>query len=167
MVTISNKKLEKVFNKKVVEGITCIGLDTASRTGWCRAVTNKKEVVFDYGWVDIDSRDKYFKYNRYVDIFESLIKADKVVIEESFYSRNIKTFQMLSRIGAFAYAASHVNKIKDKSFLLATSARKYLGFKGNLKKEIFQKQLIEKLQLEIDDNDIIDALCLTLNGILE
>ena len=167
MITISTKKLEKVFDKQVIPNITCIGLDTASRTGWCTAKTNEKEVVFDYGWIEIDSNDKYFIYNRYVDIFHTLIETDKVVIEESFYSRNIKTFQMLSRIGAFAYAAAHLKKIKNKQFLLATSARKYLGFKGNAKKDIIQKEFIEVLDLKIDDNDIIDAMILVLNGILK
>ena len=167
MITIKTNKIEKAFGLKVIPNITCLGVDTASRTGWCKATTYKKEVMFDFGIVDIKTSDKYFKYNRYIETFKSLIDADKVVIEESYYSKNVKTFQMLSRIGAFAYASAHLNKIPDTSFILATSARKYLGFKGNAKKEIIQKEFIELLNLKIDDNDVIDAMILSLVGILE
>ena len=93
-------------------------------------------------------------------------KPTKMIIEESFYGRNVKTFQMLSRLGGFAYAVAHLNGLKEKKFLLATTARKNLGFKGNLKKKVIQKEFIKKLKLQLEDEDIIDAMILALNGIL-
>lgn len=167
MLTFSTKKIEKAFGKKVIPCIICCGIDTASRTGWCKTTTSSKKVIFDYGFVDVKSTNKYFKYNRYIDIFTNLVSADKIIIEEAFYGVNAKTFQMLSRLGAFAYAAAYKNKVKDISFILATSARKYLGFKGNAKKQIIHQEFKELLKLEIEDEDIIDAIILSLVGILE
>ena len=36
-----------------------------------------------------------------------------------------------------------------------------------VKKQIIQKQFIKKLKIKIDDEDIIDAMVLAMNGILE
>jgi hypothetical protein len=74
---------------------------------------------------------------------------------------------MLSRLGAFAYSSAYLNKIPDIKFILATSARKYLGLKGNAKKKIIQKEFIKRLKLGIKDEDIVDAMILALNGVLE
>jgi len=167
MVTLSNKVLEKAFDKKIIPNITCLGVDTASRTGWCKATTTKKEVVFDYGFIDVKSNNKYFKYNRYIKLFSNIVKTDKLIIEESFYGRNVKTFQMLSRLGGFIYAIAHLNGQKDKEFLLATTARKQLGFKGNLKKQLIHQQFLKTLKLKLDDEDVIDAMVLAINGILD
>jgi Holliday junction resolvasome RuvABC endonuclease subunit len=41
-----------------------------------------------------------------------------------------------------------------------------LGFKGNAKKEVIQKEFIERLDISIKDNDIIDAMILSITGIL-
>ena len=165
---ISTKKIEKAFGRKVIPSTTCLGVDTASRTGWCKADTlGLNNVTFDYGFINIDSRDKYFKYNRYIDAFKTFEKCDKVIIEEAFYGLNAKTFQMLSRLGAFAYSAAYLNKVKDIRFILATSARAYLGLKGNAKKAIIQEEFKKRLALKLDDEDIIDAMILSLVGILE
>ena len=164
---ISTKKIEKAFGMKVVLNISSLGVDTASRTGWCKIVTDKEKLNFDYGFIDVESKDKYFKYNQFIDLFSKMVNTDKLVIEESFFGRNAKTFQMLSRLGGFVYAIAHLHGQQDKRFLLATSARKYLGFRGNAKKEIIQKEFIEKLDLKITDEDIIDAMILALNGVLE
>ena len=168
MITISNKKIEESFQKKVITNISCIGVDTASRTGWCVVDTTDTECIFNYGFVDIKNQDKYFKYKQYIEIFQSLLKSHyKVIIEESFYGRNVKTFQMLSRLGGFVYAVAHLKGVEDKSFLLATSARKGVGIKGNLKKPLAHIEFKKKLGIDIDDEDIIDAVILALNGILE
>ena len=166
---LKTKLIEKAFKGKVIPFITVMGIDTASRTGWCKATTAPDYVTFDYNFTDIKTRDKYYKYNQYIDIFTNLLKSeiDIIVIEETYYSKNVKTFQLLSRLGGFVYAAAHTVGIKDKRFILATSARKKLGFKGNLKKQIIQKQFIKKLKIKIDDEDIIDAMVLAMNGILE
>ncbi len=166
---LKTKLIEKAFKRKVIPFILAMGVDTASRTGWCKATTAPDYVDFDYNFIDIKTRDKYCKYNQYINIFSSLLNSeiDIIVIEETYYSKNVKTFQLLSRLGGFVYAAANRAGIKNKRFILATSARKKLGFKGNLKKQIIQKQFLRKLKIKIDDEDIIDAMILAINGILE
>ena len=168
MLTIKTKKIEKVFNIKVIPFSICLGVDTASRTGWCLIHADPNNVMFDYGTINIKTKDKYEKYDRYINKFIDLLKSNyTVVIEESFYGKNVKTFQLLSRLGGFVYAVCHLIGIVDKRFILATSARKNLSFKGNAKKEIIHKEFIKRLNLKIDDPDIIDAMILALNGIID
>lgn len=146
-----------------------MGIDTASRTGWCWAKTNKKHTIFNYGFIDIDTNDKYFKYNQYIRMFSHILMTSvklRVIIEESFYGKNVKVFQMLSRFGAFIYCIAHLKNIKDKRFILASQARNFLNIK-NAKKEIVQKEFKRRLNLKIKDNDVIDAMILSLNGILK
>ena len=168
-MNIATKILEKKFNRKIVPSISVVGVDTASRTGWCKISTSLDFVTFNYSFIDIKTKNKYYMYNQYIDIFDGLLTqdVDTIIIEETYYGKNVKTFQLLSRLGGLVYAVAHRLRIKDKYFILATSARKNLGFKGNLKKEIIHKQFIKKLNLKIDDEDIIDAMILALNGIFE
>jgi len=171
MLTISNKVLEKAFNRPVKKHVVCLGVDTASRTGWCKVKTNDTESVFDYGVIAVDSTSTYYKYNQFIEIFNKIIEQDNVVvIEESYCGINIKTFQLLSRLGAYVYAIAFFKGVKDKRFTLATTARKFLGFKGNLNKKKIHKEFKQRLSLDliyIDDEDVIDAFILALNGILE
>jgi len=164
---IENKKIEEAFGRKVIPNISSLGVDTASRSGWCKIITSKDNISIDYGFVDVKSTDKYFKYNRYIEIFSQMVNTDKLIIEESFLQYNPKTFQMLSRLGGFIYAIAHLHGQQDKRFLLATSARKFLGLKGNGKKVDVQKDFKERLGLKLTDEDIIDAMILALNGVLE
>jgi Holliday junction resolvasome RuvABC endonuclease subunit len=167
--TLATKDVEKIFKHKITPFVTCLGIDTASRTGWCEVNTTPELCNFSCGFIDIDTKDKYFKYNRYIEIFANKFKDENmiVIIEESYYGKNVKTFQMLSRLGGFIYAIAHLNNIKSKQFILATTARKLLGFKGNAKKEIIQKEFLEKTKLELTDTDVIDSIILALVGILE
>ena len=165
---IEIKELEKLFDKKVKRNINCLGFDTASRTGWCRAVTGRKYVDLDYGFIDIKTTNREYKYRQFINFVTTMVsESDKVVIEESFYGRNVKSFQMLSRMGGFVFMACHQGGVKEYDFVLATTARKYLGFKGNLKKEEFHRQLKAVIDLGFDDEDIIDAFALALVGIFK
>lgn len=105
---------------------------------------------------------------QYIEIFDKIIsKNDDLVIEETFCGINIKTFQLLSRLGGFVYTVAHLKGVQNKKFILATTARKYLGFKGNSKKKDIQKEFCSQLNIKLDDEDVIDAIILALNGILE
>lgn len=171
MIKIPKKLIEKAFGRKVKPNVDCLGVDTASRTGWCAISTGLAEIDFvtaEFGFIDLKTPNKYFKYDKYIELFNQILVPDtKIVIEESFFGRNAKVFQMLSRLGGFVYAVAHLKGIRDKSFILATSARKQLGFKGNAKKAIIQKEFLKKTKLDIDDEDIIDAFVLAFTGVLE
>lgn len=155
------------MGKLIRENFTCLGVDTASRTGWAKIVTTSKEVKIDYGFIDIDSKDRNFKFNQMIEIFPSLIKGcDKVVIEDVFLKFNVMVHSFLSRIGMIVYVICHQQGIKEKGFIWATTARKNIGIKGNAKKEEIHREFIEKFDIKIDDPDIMDAVILALTGII-
>ena len=37
MLTLNTKEVEKKLDVKFIPFVQCLGIDTASRTGWCRA----------------------------------------------------------------------------------------------------------------------------------
>jgi len=166
LLVLPKKKLEKLFKKRLEVGITCLGIDTASRSGWCSIKTTEKECIFDYGYIDIEVTDRNFKFSQYTKIFNGMPYHDKVVIEDTFYSRNVRVFSLLSRIGAIAYAVFYLKNAKELKWLTAVQARKYLGLKSNVKKHIVQAEFKEKTGITIIDNDIVDAVILALCGVL-
>jgi Holliday junction resolvasome RuvABC endonuclease subunit len=166
VITLSVEKLEKQLGKLIRRNITVLGVDTASRSGWCRITVNAK-VHIDYGFIDIDSKDRNFKFNQMIDIFPQLLEGcDKVVIEDVFLKFNVMIHAMLSRIGMIVYVLAHQKGIKEKEWKMATSARKDIGLKGRGKKEEVHKEFREKMELDITDIDIVDSIILALSGIL-
>ena len=165
---INKKEFEDKVGIKLQSNINAIGIDTASRTGWCKISVNTKTISFNYGFINIDSKNIYFKYNEIVNTFYELLHTplDIVIIEDTFYRFNPNMFKMISRIGATAYTLAHLNHQKAK-YLLATSARKALGIKGNCKKAEVAVYLKEVLNLNITDDDIADSIVLAINGVLE
>lgn len=167
MLKISISKLEKQLGKLIRKNFTCLGVDTASRTGWCRIKIDSKEVEMDYGFIDIESKDRNFKFNQMIEIFPDLIKGcDKVVIEDVFLKFNVMVHSFLSRIGMIVYVLCHLQGIKEKDFIWATTARKNLGFKGNAKKEEIHEEFKERFNINIEDEDIVDAIVLALQGVI-
>lgn len=173
MIKIERKVLEKKLKKKVISGAVCLGVDTATRAGWCLAEVKDKYVELDFGFINIASKDILEKYNYLITFFDNFLKNKldpknencSVVIEDVFFGKNINTLKVLSRIGMIVYVLSWLYKI-PRRFVLAITARSYLGFKSNVKKQIVQKQVKETLDLNIEDEDIIDAIVLALNGVL-
>ena len=158
--------MEKLLGLKVQKNVKVLGFDTASRTGWARARTDASRCFIDYGFIDVESKDLYYKYNQCINIFNSVVTdEDIVVIEETFYSKNVRVFQMLSRLGAFIYTLCQLKGIKHKYFLSAISARKKLGLPVH-KKEIVHKAFLQKVpDIKIDDIDILDAIILAFCGL--
>ena len=162
--------LEKRLGKRLKQDESCVGLDTASRSGWCKITTDSKNdlVKIDYGYIKVDSKDMYFKLDELIKIFSNLIDTWKcqIVIEDVFFGRNVNTLKLLTRIGTICYTLARL-KVYKTEFILAVSARSKLGFKTNVKKEVVHEQFSKQLKLEIKDVDIVDAVVLALVGLLE
>lgn len=149
------------------EKTVVLGVDTApNRTGWCLLKwIPKKEIQLDYGFIDIKSDNILDKYNLLIDFFENNTKgADKVIIEESFYALNVKSFQKLSRVGMIVYVCAYFNKVKNIQFLLANQARNRIGLK-NGKKEIVHQEFLKKYKIKIKEPNCLDACILALSGV--
>lgn len=171
MIELKRVDLERALNIKFKKHGTCLGVDTASKTGWCIAKIKGNNVTLDFSVIEIKSKNIYFKYNQMLDQFESLINGNydndfNVIIEEVYVGRNRKGAITLARFGMIVYSIAHKYGV-PKKFVSAVTARASLGLPHNSKKDIVQEDFIRKTQLKIQDPDVIDAVILALNGLVE
>lgn len=172
MLKLKISDIEKKLDKKLKRNFTCLGIDTASRSGWAIFKTTDKEATLDFGVISIETKDFYYKYDHLIQLFGDLlsrVEKDKnkiVIIEDVFFSKNVNTLKILSRIGMIVYVLCCLKSI-DKLYLLATQARMKLGFKGNLKKEILHEQFLDRLKLDVTDIDVIDGIVLSIAGAID
>lgn len=173
MLTLKIKELEKRLDIRLKRNKTTLGVDTATKTGWCLVKTDNDTVNIDYGFIHFSSKDMFFRYDKMIDFFRNLITtklvgqaSPSVVIEDIFFGKNVNTLKVLARYGMIVYLYAYENRI-TKSFILATQARKKLGFSGNMKKELLQEAFLKKAKLRINDNDVIDAMILGLSDHIE
>lgn len=171
MIKIERKLLEKKTKKKIIDNARCLGIDTATRTGWCLAEVKGKFVELDYGFVHLDSKDTNERFNYLVEFFNGFIskKLDSncsIIIEDVFFGKSALVLKFLARIGMILYILAWFYKIPRK-FILAIQARSFLGLTGNAKKVVVQDQARERFGLKVEDEDIIDAIILALNGVLK
>jgi len=164
---ISNKKIEKVFNIIIKPNIRCIGIDCASRTGWATIVSDKKSCELDYGFFDIDTTDLYYKYDTMIEFFRNLIEKfqpNVIIIEDTFLRFNVNVLKKLSRFGMIPYVLSKGQS--NRIFISPSESRKRLGLPSNKKKVEVHEAFKAKLNLGIKDEDIVDAIILSICGIL-
>jgi Holliday junction resolvasome RuvABC endonuclease subunit len=169
---LSKKLVEKNLGKKLQDKIISIGVDTASRAGICSAYVDKTTLHLDIQFIDIASTDLYFKYNQLIKSFRSLLSVSnpenyKLVIEDTYFGKNVNVLKMISRMGMIVYMCGHDAGIQDITFIYPTTSRKNLGIKGNMKKSDVHKELSKRLELELDDEDMADAIVLALNGLIK
>jgi len=170
--TIKIEKLEKELGKKIRRRVIVLGLDTASTTGYAIIKVNDKYIyIMETGLIKAKEKTARLRYNKIIDILSNLIKNNyEVVIEDTFYNArfgNAWMFKMISRIGAFAYTIAYLKRCKKIKFLLASKARKNLGLKGNARKKELIKQINKLLGTDFKDDNVVDAMILALNGVLE
>lgn len=165
---IQIQKLEKSMGVPIKRNLKCLGVDTASRTGWCSISTRQKTAKIEYGFVSIESKSLDFKYDRMINIFDSLLKEnyDLIIIEDVFFGKSIHVVKMLSRIGMIVYVLACLKNIK-RTWLLATQARKGIGINSRLKKKEVHKIFNKRFKFGTKDEDAIDAIILALNGVID
>lgn len=172
MIKIKIEKIELALGKKLDRSLISIGVDTASRAGICKGWVEGQYLYLDTGFIDIDSTDLYFKYNQLIKSFRSLLggkfeKPVKLVIEDTFFGKNINVLKMISRMGMIVYICGHDAGIEDIIFIYPTSSRKSIGIKGTLKKADVHKELSNMLGIALPDEDIADAIVLCLCGLVQ
>ena len=169
MIQIKISELEKIFGKQVKRNYRVIGLDVASRTGWCKITTTDKVAKFDFGFIDVKSKDQV-RFNDYIDIFNHLlVDVQTVVIEDTYMGFNVQVFKLLTRLGAFVYCLCELKCIKDKYFITPSASRTYLGLDSKAKKEVVQEQFHQKMPRfkKVIENNEVDGIILALVGIME
>src|SRR3972149_6292645 len=170
------KKIEKRFNINLKRNYQSLGLDTATKTGYCIAKTDSNKLVLEVGFINVDVskiEDKYarngLRYNVICEAFNSLIasKFETIIIEDVYYSCNPLTLILLARIGAIAFTICKIKNIKNIIWKSAVQARKLLGLPCNKKKEVVQKMFSKKLGIKLTNEDEIDAIILAIVGLLK
>ena len=163
------KKLEKKLDYKIKKNFSCIGLDTAKRTGVCFIKTDKKYIHFDWCFLEFNynSQKEMLKQIHYE--FGKLFDKEKLaVIEEVFIGFNRTGCLRLAKMGTLAIAQC-ISKNIDFELILAKSARSKFfkldskKWKGKTKQAV--AEYLKGIGIKTDDNDIADAIILALCGI--
>jgi len=178
MIKLNIKDLENKLGKKLKRNFSVIGWDTSSKCGVCFGKTNNIYLEVDHTFLEYDTSDHQKMYIQMYNDFGSLLTDEKLsIIEQVYVAFNPNVALLLARMGSLVMAQCISKKIPFQ-FLSAISARANLGIKtkkdkdGNKipkghTKEVVANWLKEELNFTIDQNDIADALVLTLNGLCE
>ena len=175
MMKLKIKDIEKRLKIKLRRNTLSLGLDTATKTGYCIARTNKTDIHFDIGYINLNMKEikdrqlrNELRYEEIYKRFKQLIRKEYiVVVEDVFFGRNPQTLILLSRIGAIAWTIAKEKKCKEIIWKTAVQARKALGLPCNKKKIIVMNTMNKILKTKIKNDDIIDAIVLALGGLIK
>lgn len=170
MIKIQNKDLSKILDFKVNRNIKVLGIDTATRTGWCTIDSLGSTSYIDYGFIDIDVKNEGVKYDLMIDFFQKQLdnfKPDVIIIEDTFLRFNVSVLKKLSRFGMIPYVLGKLSERQNQRFFIGPAeARKNIGLTGTAKKKVVHEEFKQKFNLEVDDEDIVDAIILAFNGVI-
>jgi len=147
-----------------------LGLDVSTvAVGW--ALWKDEVGIEGTGMIEFDKKSSLPSKLRYANsyfqhLYETL-KPDKVVMEDSYFSFNIKTLKVLCMVqGAVLSSWNGENVI----LVNASRARKQFGIEGKGKgqgrmkreevKKVVKEKIKEKFGIEIQNDDIADAIVL-------
>lgn len=184
----TKKELERNLGYKVLDNITCIGIDTASKSGIAIIKINGNKIyiqsfVLKLPILPKELEEKSEKYEQHLKDFSDLFdkellpklseKENKIlVLENSFMKVNVVTFGLLRAMQGILYEKLR-KKFNKVRIVFPVTARKEVGFQSRLpkkskykdrKKEIM-KWVSNILQEEVKDDNCADALLLSFSGI--
>lgn len=170
--------IEKQLNRTIKRNTQSIGLDVAERTGICIITTDETHLDLDWQFIEFDKTNINYVYEDMFKEFSKIIVKDKkreniAVIEDTFLMLfgkfpQVDTFKKLTRFGTIALVCCFNNEMRYE-FILAKSARSKLKIKmiTGEPKESVSHYLYNELDIEVDDNDISDAIVLAILGLIE
>lgn len=170
MITLNINELQEKIQKPIKRNYRSLGLDIASRTGFAIIKTDKKNLTLDYGFIDVNAKDHLVKFDEYIEQFKTLIKPNyKVIIEDCFLGfGNALGMKLLAKLEGIAYAVCRFNEVKERpEFYMASSARKLVGCKGNVKKPEVHQWIKDTLNINLKDEDASDAVILSFVGVID
>lgn len=174
MIKLKIKDIEKKFKVLLKRNTIALGLDTATKTGYCISRTDEIYLYLDIGFINLDIKgitDREMKnalrYEELFNRFKSLIKKEYIlVVEDVFFGRNAQTLILLSRIGAIAWTIGRFKNCQEIIWRTAVQARKVLGLPCNQKKEVVAKRVNKILKTKLTNPDEIDAIVLAIGGLI-
>lgn len=175
MIKIPIVQIEKATKYKIKPNFISIGFDFATRAGISFIKTTKQSAEIDYMFIEFKGNEVKEKYKLMVKTLENLITSeDMVVIEDVFIGFNRAGSIELAKYHAFAISEC-IRKNMNYETITAMSCRNRLGIKTTAKagygkgqaKKAVADWLKKKLDINLNDEDASDAVCLALLGILE
>ena len=176
---IKISKLETILDYEIKTNFTSIGFDTAIRTGVCIIKTTKENVEFDWYFLEFAKKKSKERYIRMGKEFADTLESENVdccIIEDThlkYFGKfaQVQTLKTLTRFGGLILANAINNDIPFEIIGASPARSKFhidtKGYGvGNSKKAVAE-WLKNNLKIELDDEDISDAIILALLGICE
>lgn len=168
-IKISN--LEKKISYKLKKDFTSIGVDSAQITGVCFLKTDKEFLHIDGLVLGFKTKDHKEIYTTMVKTFERLFKdEDFAVVEEVFVGFSRAGSVELAKYGAFAISELIRKEIPYET-ISALSARAKFKIDtrkyGKGKSKLAVADWVKKLDVNLNDNNLVDAFVLAMCGICE
>lgn len=169
-------KLEHILGKKIKKNYSCVGFDTATRTGICSLRSNTQDVYLDWFFLEFkDAGNNKVIYKRMVETFDEVLESQNfATIEQVYVGFNSAGSIELARYGSFAIAEC-IKKEIDYELISAVTCRakfnivttKKAGYGRGMAKKAVSDWLENKLNIKVDDEDISDAIILALCGLIK
>jgi Holliday junction resolvasome RuvABC endonuclease subunit len=163
--------LEKLLGYKIKKNFKAIGLDTAKRTGVAFIETTKTHVNLDWIFLEFNYNNQEQMLTQMYNEFKKLFTDEKLaVIEEVFLGFNRCGSLHLAKMGTLAVSVC-IDKGIPFKLILAQSARSKFQIntrkfgKGKSKQAV--AEYLKSIKIEVDDEDISDAVVLALLGVCE
>jgi hypothetical protein len=192
MIHITLPKLERKLGIPIQKNAFCVGIDTASTSGVAIITTTNNKVIIETEIIKIpkiprDTEDKSAKYEESLNALLIMIRDFKkrmcenkkansktiLVLENSFLSFDPWTFGFLKGFMGLLYAELF-DYFENIRIVFPTSARKQVGFKSQLPKKSKRDQkkaeiiqwVSNLLEVDLEDDNICDAIILALTGLV-
>lgn len=175
---IKISKIEEQLGKTIKRNTQSIGMDIAERCGICIITTDETHLDLDWQFIEFDKTNINSVYKGMFNEFSKIIIPEKayhnvVVIEDTFLKffgkfPQVDMFKKLTRFGTIALVCCFLKEI-EYNFILAKSARSKLKIKmkAGEPKESVARYLHNTLDIKVDDDDISDAIVLSILGLIE
>ena len=165
------KTLEHLLQYKIKRNFKCIGLDTAKRTGIAFIETKKDYIYLDWAFLEFNyENQKQMLVQMHREFKKIFSNEDLAVVEEVFLGLNRAGSLHLAKMGTLAIGIC-IDKNIPFELIMASSARSKFSIdsrkfgKGKSKESV--AHYLKGIGIEVDDNDISDAIVLALLGICE
>ena len=166
-------QLEAILGTTIKKNSKIVGIDIATKTGYCIATTTEKTVTFDFSFANFSSNDEQERHGEIARFFGKMIDDKcEVIIEKAHYQRNMNTMHVLSVFNGILIGVSEMKNAKDWYLKGSSHIRSVVGInmkkaeKGKAKQHVRQ-WLIDNLDLDVDNDNIADAVVIAIYGLLD
>lgn len=142
-----------------------LALDIATTTGWAVLEIKGKKANINYGSITVNSKNRLKEINNEVKTLIKNHRPDIVLIEDVFFSRNFKSFKILSMM----HAATYLGCVAISNPIIleanATAIRKAIGVKNTEREKIkplVMKMINQMFGIRLKDNDVTDAIAIII-----